>query len=287
MLFRFPPARPAIHDPTFLSGASEVFAKLKIESKAGKRTVFITEHTLIFVISGIKLLHFPDQTLKITPDSVIFLKKGIYVMAEYVEAGLTFEALMLFLPEPVLQSFISGHVTYAGAKKTDPFFIFPANRLMHDFKNQLRQYFEHPLFNYQQLIPLKQREILTLLLSSGYKEQALAFIHSAVSRDLREMDAVIQAYILQPVTIAELANLCNRSLAAFKRDFQKQYHEPPKTYINKQRLHHGRMLLQNTGKPISEIAADCAFESPSYFIRVFKQRFGATPQRMRAKIAIE
>jgi len=287
MLFRFPPTAPVINDLTFLSSESETFAKLKIESKAGKRTVFMTEHTLIFVISGIKLLHFSDQTLKITPDSVFLLKKGIYVMAEYIEEGLAFEALMIFLPENSLKSFISKPNKHIGLNKSDPCIVFPASMLIKDFMIQFRQYFEHPLFNYEQLIPLKQREILTLLLSSGYKEQALIFINSAVSKDLQDMDSVIKEYMLQPITIVELANLCNRSLATFKRDFQKQYHASPRGYINKHRLNHARMLLQNTDKQIAEISTDCAFENTSYFIRIFKREFGITPQRMRAKITIE
>ncbi|UIR57883.1 AraC family transcriptional regulator [Sphingobacterium sp. SRCM116780] len=287
MLFRFPPPAPIINDSTFLSSGSETFAKLKIEFKAGKRTVFMTEHTLIFVISGIKLLHFSDQTLKITPGQVVLLKKGIYVMAEYIEEGLAFEALLIFLPENILKSFIPKSNKYIGLNKSDPYIVFPINMLIQDFKIQFRQYFEHPLFNYEQLIPLKQKEILILLLSSGYKEQALAFIDAAVSKNVQDMDAIIQEYMLHPITIAELASLCNRSLATFKRDFQKQYHTSPRVYINKHRLNHAKMLLENTDKQISEISTDCAFESTSYFIRIFKQEFGITPQRMRAKITIE
>ncbi|MCZ4243872.1 helix-turn-helix domain-containing protein [Pedobacter punctiformis] len=287
MLFRFPPTAPIINDHTFLYSESQTFAKLKIESKAGKRTVFMSEHTLIFVMSGIKLLHFSNQTLKITPDNVFLLKKGIYVMAEYIQEGLTFEALMIFLSENILKSFISKPNKYMGLNKSDPCIVFPVNPLIQDFKIQFRQYFEHPLFNYEQLIQLKQMEILTLLLASGYKEQTLAFIDSAVSKNLQDMDSVLQEYMLQPITIAELANLCNRSLATFKRDFKKQYHTSPRVYINKHRLRHARMLLENTDKQISEISTDCAFESTSYFIRIFKQEFGLTPQKMRAKITIE
>ncbi|WP_146186506.1 helix-turn-helix transcriptional regulator, partial [Pedobacter sp. HMWF019] len=272
---------------TFLSADSKMFAKLKIESRAGKRTVFLTEHTLIFVISGVKLLHFSNYTLKITPNSVFLLKKGIYVMAEYIEEGLKFEALMIFLPEYILKSFIPKSNLKADYTKNEPCVVFPANQLIQDFKAQFREYFNHRLFDYKQLIPLKQQEIITLLFSSGFKEEILSFIYSAVSTDLKDMTSVIEENILQPITVFELAALCNRSLAAFKRDFKKQYHSSPRIYINQQRLKHARMLLQNTNKLVSEIASECAFESTSYFIRIFKQEFGITPQAIRAMIAIE
>lgn len=287
MLFRFPPVIPDINDLTFLSTDSKIFAKLKIESKTGKRTVFMTEHTLIFVVSGVKLLHFSDHTLKITPNSVFLLKKGIYVMAEYIEEGLEFEALMLFLPEYVLKSFIPKFNQKSNYSTNDPYVVIPANQLIQDFKAQFRQYFNHQLFDYKQLIPLKLHEIITLLFSSGFEQKMLSFIYSAVSTDLKDMTAVIEENILHPITVSELAKLCNRSLAAFKRDFKKQYQSSPRIYINQQRLKHARMLLQNTNKLVSEIASECAFESTSYFIRIFKQEFGITPQAIRAMITIE
>ena len=287
MLFRFPPTVPPLNDTSFLTAGPSVFAKLKIESKAGKRTVFLTEHTLIFVIRGVKLLHFADQTLRITSDSLFLLKKGIYVMAEYIEEGLNFEALMLFLPENILRPYVLKFNSECGNGQSAPCAVFPTNGLMQDFKVQFRQYFEHRFFDYQQLIPIKQQEILTLLLSSGYRQEMITFIRNAISKAPLDMRSVIAAHILQPITVAELATLCNRSLAAFKRDFKKEYQSSPRIYINQQRLLHARMLLQNTDKRISEIAADCAFESTSYFSRAFRRAFGITPQAARAVIATE
>ncbi|SEN00496.1 AraC-type DNA-binding protein [Mucilaginibacter gossypiicola] len=287
MLFRFPPNVAPVNDPTFLTAGESVFAKLKIESKAGKRTVFLTEHTLIFVISGIKLLHFAEQTLKVTPDCVFLLKKGIYVMAEYIEEGMNFEALMLFIPESILKSFLLNSQLRLVNKENVPCVVLAANSLIQDFKAQFRQYFDHQLFDYRHLIPLKQQEILTLLFSSGYKNEMTAFIQSAVSIDPLNMSAIVAENILQPITISELARLCNRSLATFKRDFKKHYDCSPRIYINRQRLMHARMLLQTTNKRISDIASSCAFESTSYFTRAFKREFGVTPQAIRAVIAME
>lgn len=286
MLYRFPPDIPPVNDPTFLATDAETFAKLKIESKAGKRTVFLTEHTLLFVINGVKLLHFAEHTLSITSNSVFLLKKGIYVMAEYIEEGLNFEAVMIFLPERILRSFIKPDQPKA-KETSEPWVVLPANNFVQDFKAQFRTYFNHRLFDYKQLIELKQREILTLLSLTGFQPEMDAFIHAAVSKDPKDLRSVIEENILQPVTISELAKLCNRSLAAFKRDFKKEYNSSPRLYINMQRLKYAHMLLQNTSKPVTEIARECSFESASYFVRAFKRQYGVTPQAIRAIIDIE
>ncbi len=283
MLYRFPPAPAEASDPSFLKGKAETFAKLKIESKTGKRTVLMTEHTLIFVLKGTKLLHFPGETLRISPGEVILLRKGIYVMAEYIEEGLEFEAMMLFLPVRLLRTFeLEGRYE----KPSDPCLVFPVTGLISGFKEGFRKYFENPPFNLEELLPLKQKEILLLLLSGGYREKVKAFVHAAVSAEPADIDFIVNSYLLQPVSIAELASLANCSLAKFKRDFQQRYQSSPRVWINEQRLRHAYMLLQNTGGAVAEIALQCGFESASYFIRLFKKEYGCTPSELRAKIAI-
>lgn len=285
MLFRFPPVPVDPSDASFITGKTETFAKLKIEAKAGKRTVFLTEHTLLFVVKGIKLLHFSGETLKVSPDNVLLLKKGIYVMAEYIEEGLHFEAIMLFLPVKLLKHFALKH---PAGKRTvsgnSPFIVFPVTELIQDFKKQLRTYFGKPLLHIDELLSVKQKEILLLLMTAGYQSQVIDFIHSAVSDEPEDLDFTVRNYLLQPISIAELANLSNRSLASFKRDFQRYYQSPPRQWINRQRLAHARLLLENTQKRVSEVAQDCGFESISYFIRIFKKEYGYTPQSLRAEI---
>jgi len=287
MLFRFPPTPVDNNDRTFLSWNKTAFAKHKIEARPGKRTVFLTEHTLIFVINGIKLLHLPGETITAEPRSVVLLKKGIYVMAEYIEEGLAFEALMLFLPQRALKEFMDKQVLEKPVEKPDlSCVIIPGNDLLEGFKEQYRSYFGRSFPGQEQLLSLKQQELLLLLLSSDHRQQVSQFIYSASHSAPEDLEFIVRNYLLQPVTLEELANLSNRSLASFKRDFQRHYQSAPRQWINRQRLEHARMLLDNTELQVSGIALACGFESVSHFIRIFKKEFGLTPLAMRAKKAI-
>lgn len=285
MLHRFPPP-PSATDASFLASATETFAKLKQESSAGKRTVMMTEHTLIFVLKGVKLLHFAHETVRVSPGEVFLLRKGIYVMAEYIEEGLDFEALMLFLPGRLLRSMTPQNRT-STALPDDRCLVFPATALVNTFKEGFRQYFSQPPLHLETLLPLKQQEILWLLLSGPQGHLVQAFIQAAIRAASTDIDHIVREYLLQPVNIAELAALANCSLAKFKRDFQQRYQCAPRQWINRQRLQHAHMLLQNTPKPVAEIAMDCGFESTSYFIRLYKSNYGHTPARERAKIAMD
>lgn len=284
-LFRFPP--PAIDpaDRTFLTSEGEAFAKLKIESKAGKRTVFLTSYTLIFVLKGIKLLHFPDHTLEVSAGRIVLLKKGIYVMAEYMEQGSAFEALLVFLPLSLLRN----HAVTSDSLLTpdaDPYKVFRANELTDTFKHQVRQYFDKTLPLLDSLFGVKQQEILLLLMSSGYQAEVRKFIAATTGSGPDDLDFAIRNYIFTPVNLQDLAVLANRSLSSFKRDFQNQYHCAPKKWINTERLKQARLLLLNTDQRIAEIAAGCGFQSTSYFTRAFKKAHQCTPGEWRSESRI-
>lgn len=48
------------------------------------------------------------------------------------------------------------------------------------------------------------------------------------------------------------------------------------------RLERGLTLLQTTDRPISQIALDCGFKTPSHFSDAFRQRFGLMPRAIRS-----
>lgn len=285
MLFRFPPEEVPHHDPTFLCGKNAAFAKLKIENKAGKRRVFLTQHTLLMVTKGTKLLHFANYTASVNEGQLMLLKKGIYVMAEYLEPGIDFEALLLFLPVDLLRS-MAVKIGKTASESEQSYIIFEATTATQLFKANLRQYFHQPNALLDELLPLKQKEILLLLMASGYQKQVTEFINQIAYTNPGDLQFVVNNYLFQPITINELASLCNRSLSAFKRDFQQVYNATPRSWINQQRVSQARLLLQNTDVPIAEIARQCGFDDPSYFIRLFKSVTGITPSALRTKSAI-
>jgi AraC-like DNA-binding protein len=77
------------------------------------------------------------------------------------------------------------------------------------------------------------------------------------------------------------AKLSNRSLSAFKRDFEKLFGATPGKWLLEKRLQYSLQLLMNRGRRVSEAAFESGFESPSHFSRAFKARFGQAPTEMR------
>jgi len=287
MLSRSPPSPADPGDPSFLAMDTATYAKYKQVNRSGVRNVFLTEHTLVFTISGSKLLHLPGQVLNIGPNSVVLLKRGIYLMAEYPGKALEFEALMLFLPASVLRQFVVQYQLELPGEKQDTFYvILPANELLTGFRDQYRHYFGKQVRDMERLLFVKIKELLLLLLATEQRGEVLSFLSSVIKEEPEDLAFTVRTYLFQPLTLEELAELSNRSLATFKRDFQRYYHTSPRQWINRQRLQHARLLLQTTEQSVSDTALACGFENVSHFIRIFRREFGITPQMMRTQQTI-
>jgi AraC family cel operon transcriptional repressor len=61
--------------------------------------------------------------------------------------------------------------------------------------------------------------------------------------------------------------------------------QTPTEYINRLRLEHAARLLTTTTLPILDVAAECGFEQPAYFYRLFGARFRTPPHAYRIAAA--
>jgi AraC-like DNA-binding protein len=82
------------------------------------------------------------------------------------------------------------------------------------------------------------------------------------------------------VPIEKFALLTGRSLAAFKRDFQKAFGSPPRRWLQDKRLNVARHLIEVKHQKPSVIYLDLGFESLAHFSHSFKKKFGKAPSVM-------
>jgi AraC family transcriptional regulator, exoenzyme S synthesis regulatory protein ExsA len=287
MLIRFPASSFNKYDSDVLQLGNTPLARYRKATAAGKRTSFITEHTVVFVLQGHKFLHIEEQTHTAEVGQLLLMKRGIYAMSEFVPDGLNYEALLLFFTDDFVKKFLHTHqLSKAQSPATPAHLVFPTNELLDGFKTQFMSYFGKTMSGLESILPLKLQELMLLLLGGSQGQQVLSFLQSIAYGKPLEIDFIVRKHLLQPLSLEELAKLSGRSLASFKRDFQQQYNCAPKKWINEQRLEHARMLLQHSGKNVTEVAMDCGFENIPHFIRIFRQKFGITPNSVRGKDAI-
>ena len=88
------------------------------------------------------------------------------------------------------------------------------------------------------------------------------------------------------ITLEQLAKVCNMSVTNFRREWQKVYLITPIRYLAEIRLSYAKEYLISGYYSVSEIAARCGFENPSYFIRFFEKNVGITPGTFKKQTVI-
>ncbi|MDX3972840.1 AraC family transcriptional regulator [Shinella sp.] len=93
---------------------------------------------------------------------------------------------------------------------------------------------------------------------------------------------LIETDFAKPWRIADVAGHFAMSEATFRRWLAKYGLGFAKILLNT-RLERGLTLLQTTGVPISRIALECGFQTPSHFSDSFRKRFGIKPKLIRSR----
>lgn len=98
---------------------------------------------------------------------------------------------------------------------------------------------------------------------------------------LKDILAYIENNYKNPITIEEIANVCNFSSSHFMKFFKKAMGTSFVDYLNDYRLSTAARMLLSSDENIIEIAADCGYDNLSYFNRIFKKKYGETPSSYR------
>lgn len=131
------------------------------------------------------------------------------------------------------------------------------------------------------ILILKLKEIILLLLQSESSPQVTQIMRSLFSERTFSFKEIIEAHLFLPVSIENLAGLTNTSLSTFKREFKKIYQTTPANYILERRIEKVAELLKVSDDSISAIGYDCGFATPAHLTRVFKTKYGKTPSQYR------
>ena len=105
---------------------------------------------------------------------------------------------------------------------------------------------------------------------------------SAASKVGRVM-AKLRADLADPMTVPEMAKMAGMSVSAFHEHFKSITGTSPLQYRKDLRLTEARRMLLETAGPVSSVAFDVGYESPTQFSREYARKFGASPTRDIAK----
>ena len=85
----------------------------------------------------------------------------------------------------------------------------------------------------------------------------------------------------EPLAVEQIAKHCCLSPSYFHKLFLGTVHTTPYNYLLTLRISAAKSLLVTTSLPVSEVAAQCGFNSQAYFSDCFRKQTSLTPSQFR------
>lgn len=237
----------------------------------------------VYVLEGKKIWHTPDGVYETTKNNCLFVRKGASIVEQFFDAD--FCNVIFFLPDEFICEtlrHVAPQAVQTGAETHPPVISIEADSTLVAFFHSMLPYFARMQPPDKALLELKFRELLLNIAGNGKNREALAYFHSLLHEPAgASLRQVMETNFQFNLSLETYAQLCNRSLSAFKRDFQKNYQTTPGKWLLAKRLAYARALLQNPSKSVGEVAYESGFENLSHFSRAFRAEFGVSPANSR------
>jgi AraC-like DNA-binding protein len=191
--------------------------------------------------------------------------------------GEDYETIVISLKEDLLRKIALEEQIEVGQKYIGQSnILIPANDFLHGFFQSVIPYVRHPEEKITDALGLlKVKEAVQLLLHAMPALREFLFDFSEPYKI--DLEKFMLSNFHFNVPVEKFAQLTGRSLAGFKRDFQKAFDSSPRQWLQEKRLTEARHLIEKKNKKPSAIYLDLGFESLSHFSHSFKKKFGKAP----------
>ncbi|MGX5819831.1 helix-turn-helix domain-containing protein [Chitinophaga lutea] len=237
---------------------------------------------LFYVIDGEKIWHTANGPYHIRKDSCVFVRKGGFILEQILDAG--FCVMLFFIPDEFISNTLQtrSRPLEQYEQHFEPVMLLHASDTLKGFFLSMSSYFAEEQEPDPSLMELKFKELILNIADNPENKHLLAYFSSL----LHEPRTILLKRVMEDnfcfnLKLDVYAALSNRSLSAFKRDFEKTFLNTPGKWLLEKRLHHAMHLLNNQSKTVSEAAFESGFQSPSHFSRAFKTRFGKAPAAVK------
>lgn len=242
---------------------------------------FIPEHVLSYQIAGTLTMTDGDKVYTSNEDDLRFSKRNQLIkFVKQPPAHGDFKAISVHLDQATLRNF-SLEYDYKTEKKHDN-----GNAILQLKPNPLYKSYMESLMPYQQgglpandsLQALKLKEAILILLQANPELKDVLFDFSDPGKI--DLEAFMNKNFHFNVQLKRFAYLTGRSLATFKRDFEKLFHVTPSRWLVQRRLQEAYYLIKEKGRSPSAIYLELGFEDFSHFSFAFKKTYGVAPSRL-------
>ena len=257
------------------------YAYLSQERK--EKVGFLDHNMLVLQVAGQLELETSEEKISMRKGQMLLIGKnqlGQLTKTPLPDEG--YETIVISLQEEllrkiVLEEGINLQTKYRGNKNV----LLPDNEFLKGYFQSIVPYVRNDSKVLTQAMGmLKVNEGVKLLIHTLPELREFLFDFSEPYKI--DLEKFMLANFHYNVPIEKFAQLTGRSLAGFKRDFQKAFGMPPRHWLQEKRLDEARHLMMSKQKKPSAFYLDLGFESLSHFSHAFKKKFGISPTTVLA-----
>ena len=261
--------------------------KIIIQAPFRFTTNFHDEACFIYFLEGKAKINSPQEQELVEAEESVLLKCGSY-FADLLKYSATDKyAIVVFHLYPDILREIYAHEIPSFIKPSkDKSFIrkIVSSDIIKRFVESLQFYFDNPELVSDELLKLKIKELVLLLIQTKNAESIVRLFSDLFTPRNLTVNDVVNNHLFTDLSIDDLATLSNLSVSTFNRTFQIMFNTTPANYIKIKRLERAKELLSISSLSISEIAFKTCFNDMAHFSRSFKVAFNSTPSAFRLSL---
>lgn len=243
-----------------------------------EKVAFLEHNILVLQVSGRFTMETADQKFSMEQGEMLLIRRNqLGELTKTPLNGEDYQTIVICLKEDLLRQIaleeqIEIHTKYTGPTNI----LIPGNNFLHAFFQSVLPYVRHSEARVTNAVGmLKVKEAVQLLLHTMPEVRDFLFDFSEPYK--MDLERFMLSNFHFNIPVEKFARLTGRSLAGFKRDFQKIFKMAPRQWLQNKRLTEARHLIENKKMKPSAIYLDLGFESLSHFSNSFKKKFGRAP----------
>lgn len=252
-----------------------------VETKQREVQQFIPVHTFAYLFSGMVEVFHDGARQMYEPGHAAFFRKNQLAKTVKIPPvkGTYFKSINLALDQDLLHAFgkeynIKAEKPYTGKALC----VWEPNVIFDNYFNSLSPYFDPAQKLDKALHDLKVKEAILLLLQYDNNLKDLLFDFGQPGK--MDLEEFMEKNFMYHVPMEKFAQLTGRSLASFKRDFDKLFNQSPGKWLQERRLAEAHYLIKEKNRKPSDVYIEVGFEDLSHFSFSFKQKFGYNPSSL-------
>jgi AraC family transcriptional regulator, exoenzyme S synthesis regulatory protein ExsA len=245
--------------------------------KSSEGEQFIPEHVFGYCISGGSEVYLGEKSYLFKEgDFRLFKKNQLSRYTKYPPPGGEYRSISIIMDQDTLRSIseeLQLHVDHPYMGEGG--LLLKPNPLFKNYFDSLSPYLNATHDISRSLTNIKVKEAIVILLETNPVLKDILFDFSEPGKI--DLEAYMNEHYKFNVHLDRFAYLTGRSLATFKRDFEKIFHLSPSRWLQQRRLKEAHYLIKEKGKRPSDVYLEVGFEDLSHFSFAFKKNFGIAP----------